>query len=79
MPAKRNRYAGWWSLAAYDPGHGHVIRLHEFFFPLSALRCYLQYDCTGQQLLDSGYVLINGERVALNLQSAESAHLQKAF
>ena len=46
----------------------------EFFFPLSALRCYLQYDCTGQQLIDSGYVLINGERVGLNLQSAESAH-----
>ena len=46
----------------------------EFFFPLSSLRCYLQYDCTGQQLIDSGYVLINGERVGLNLQSAESAH-----
>jgi hypothetical protein len=45
----------------------------EFFFPLSSLRCYLQYDCTGQQLIDSGFVLINGERVALNLQSAESA------
>jgi len=44
----------------------------EFFFPLSSLRCYLQYDCTGQQLIDSGYVLINGERVGLNLQSAES-------
>jgi hypothetical protein len=46
----------------------------EFFFPLSSLRCYLQYDCTGQQLIDSGYVLINGERVGLNLQSAESTH-----
>jgi hypothetical protein len=45
----------------------------EFFFPLSSLRCYLQYDCTGQQLIDAGYVLINGERVGLNLQSAESA------
>ena len=46
----------------------------EFFFPLSELRCYLQYDCTGQQLIDSGYVLVNGERVGLNLQSAESTH-----
>jgi hypothetical protein len=46
----------------------------EFFFPLSSLRCYLQYDCTGQQLIDSGYVLINGERVGLNLQTAENTH-----
>lgn len=46
----------------------------EFLFPLSSLRCYVQYDCTGQQLIDSGYVLINGERVGLNLQSVESAH-----
>jgi hypothetical protein len=43
----------------------------EFFFPFPALRCYERYDCTGQQLIDSGTVLINGERVALDLQIAE--------
>jgi len=43
----------------------------EFYFPLSSLRCYEKYDCTGQQLLDVGTVLINGERVALDLQIAE--------
>jgi hypothetical protein len=43
----------------------------EFFFPLSSLHCYEKYDCTGQQLLDAGAVLINGERVALDLQVAE--------
>jgi hypothetical protein len=43
----------------------------EFFLPLSSLRCYEKYDCTGQQLLDAGTVLINGERVALDLQIAE--------
>jgi len=43
----------------------------EFFFPLASLRCYEKYDCTGQQLLDAGTVLINGERVALDLQIAE--------
>src|ERR1035437_1205810 len=43
----------------------------EFFFPLSSLRCYEKYDCTGQQLLDAGTVLINGARVALDLQIAE--------
>jgi hypothetical protein len=43
----------------------------EFFFPFAALHCYEKYDCTGQQLIDAGAVLINGERVALDLQIAE--------
>ena len=43
----------------------------KFFFPFSALRCYERYDCTGQQLIDAGTVLINGERVSLDLQIAE--------
>jgi len=44
----------------------------EFFFHLGDLRHYEQYDITGQQLIDSGFVLINGERVTLQLQSAEA-------
>lgn len=44
----------------------------EFFFPFSALRCYERYDCTGQQLIDAGTVLVNGERVSLDLQVAEA-------
>ena len=44
----------------------------EFFFPIDALRCYETYDCTGQQLIDQGSVLINGERVSLDLQMAEA-------
>lgn len=43
----------------------------EFFFPFSLLRCYDKYDCTGQQLIDGGAVLVNGERVSLDLQVAE--------
>jgi hypothetical protein len=45
----------------------------EFFFPLAALRCYESYDCTGQQLIDGGTVLINGERVSLDLEIAEGS------
>jgi hypothetical protein len=45
----------------------------EFFFPLTTLRCYETYDCTGQQLIDAGAVLINGERVSLDLQIAEGS------
>ena len=44
----------------------------EFFFPVTALRCYETYDCTGQELIDQGSVLINGERVTLELQNAEA-------
>jgi hypothetical protein len=43
----------------------------EFFFPYRMMRCFATYDCTGQQLLDSGTVVINGERAALDLQVAE--------
>jgi hypothetical protein len=43
----------------------------EFFFPMGALRRYESYDCTGQQLIDSGIVLINGERAGLDLQLAQ--------
>jgi hypothetical protein len=43
-----------------------------FIFSLNILRTYEQFDCTGQALLDSGYVLINGARVSLQLQNAEA-------
>jgi hypothetical protein len=53
------------------PGAGTSSEAVEFFFPFTALRCYERYDCTGQQLIDVGTVLINGERVSLDLQIAE--------
>ena len=39
---------------------------------MAELRRYEKYDITGQQLINAGFVLINGERVGLELQSAES-------
>ena len=57
-------------LAGRSPAAGKTEAV-EFFFPFRSLRCYEKYDCTGQQLIDTGVVLINGERVALNLQVAE--------
>jgi hypothetical protein len=44
----------------------------EFCLKFSELRRYEQYDITGQQLLNSGFILINGERVGLDLQTAEA-------
>lgn len=43
----------------------------EFFFPFRMMHCFAGFDCTGQQLIDSGTVVINGERSALDLQIAE--------
>ena len=51
---------------------GDPAQAVEFFLPLEPLRCYESYDCTGQQLLDAGSILINGERVSLDLQTAEA-------
>ena len=43
----------------------------EFFFPIRMMRCFANYDCTGQQLINSATVLINGKRSELDLQLAE--------
>jgi hypothetical protein len=43
----------------------------EFFFPLESLRRYASYECTGQQLINDGVVLINGERAGLDLEIAQ--------
>jgi hypothetical protein len=45
----------------------------EFVVPFSTLACYEKYDCTGQELINRGIVLINGERVTLDLQRAEAS------
>jgi len=57
---------------AGDQSSGGSLVAVEFIFPLKLLRSYAQFDCTGQQLIDAGFVLINGERVSLNLQVAET-------
>ena len=44
----------------------------EFFFPLETLRRYASYDCTGQQLLNEGIILINGERAGLDLELVQT-------
>ena len=45
----------------------------EFIVPFHLLQSYQQFDATGQQLIDASFVLINGERVSLDLQIAEAA------
>ena len=42
----------------------------EFFFPYRMMQCFATYDCTGQQLIDFGSMVINGERAGLDLEVA---------
>ena len=56
--------------AGTPDGEGTAI---EFIFPANGLTGYQDYDLTGQQLINMGYVLINGERVGLDLQSAQAS------
>ena len=56
---------------AAENDNAHALAV-EFILPLSALHCFQQYDCTGQQLLNTGIILINGERAGLELQTAEA-------
>ena len=58
-----------------DGTEGGVISV-EYVFGVQSLRCYEQYDCTGQQIINTGFVLINGERVGLDLQSAETSRTE---
>jgi hypothetical protein len=44
----------------------------EFIFPLKLLSAYADFDATGQQLIEASFILINGERVSLDLQIAEA-------
>jgi hypothetical protein len=59
------------STTVHHPGSENSQSV-EFVVPFSALLCYEKYDCTGQELINRSIVLINGERVALDLQRAEA-------
>lgn len=43
----------------------------EFVFPLKALRQFVDADITNQELVNQSVVLVNGVRIALNLQLVE--------
>jgi hypothetical protein len=53
-------------------GDGTTGEAVEFYFPLRMMSCFAAFECTGQQLIDAGTVVINGERAALDLQVAEA-------
>ena len=59
------------STTVRQPGQANS-RSVEYVVNFPALLCYEKYECTGQELINRSIVLINGERVALDLQRAEA-------
>lgn len=53
-------------------GEAETVESVEYYFHFRELREYAGYNLTGQQLIGSGFVLVNGERIGLDLQSAEA-------
>lgn len=60
------------STTVHQPGQASGGESVEFVVPFQPLLCYEKYDCTGQELINHSIVLINGERVTLDLQRAEA-------
>jgi hypothetical protein len=54
-------------------GNESTSEAAEFFFTDSVLRSYKKYDLNGQQLIDHGLVLIDGERAQVDLLKAEAS------
>ena len=44
----------------------------EFLIPVVAMDCFARYECSGQQIVSSSVILINGERASLDLERAEA-------
>ena len=53
------------------PGPKGTSEAIEYICPRAALREFLDADITNQQLLDQSVILVNGVRIALNLQLVE--------
>lgn len=54
-----------------SPGPKGTSEAIEFICPRTALRQFVNAEITNQQLLDQSFILVNGVRIALNLQLVE--------
>ena len=54
-----------------SPGPKGTSEAIEFICPRTALKQFVNAEITNQQLLDQGFILVNGVRIALNLQLVE--------
>ncbi|HXJ06255.1 MAG TPA: hypothetical protein VNH65_14215 [Candidatus Acidoferrum sp.] len=54
-----------------SPGPKGTSEAIEFICPRTALKQFVNADITNQQLLDQSFILVNGVRIALNVQLVE--------
>jgi hypothetical protein len=54
-----------------SPGTKEASEAIEFICPRAALKKFVDAEITNQQLLDQSVILVNGVRIALNLQLVE--------
>src|SRR5437016_9473934 len=54
-----------------SPGAKGTSEAIEFICPRTALKQFVNAEITNQQLLDQSFILVNGVRIALNLQLVE--------
>jgi hypothetical protein len=54
-----------------SPGVKGTSEAIEYICPRNALKQFVNAEITNQQLLDQSFVLVNGVRIALNLQLVE--------
>ena len=54
-----------------SPGAKGTSEAIEFICPRTALKQFVNAEITNQQLLDQSIILVNGVRIALNLQLVE--------
>jgi len=54
-----------------SPGPKGTSEAIEFICPRTALKQFVNAEITNQQLLDQSFILVNGVRIALNLQLVE--------
>jgi len=54
-----------------SPGPKGTSEAVEFICPRAALKKFVDAEITNQQLLDQSFILVNGVRIALNLQLVE--------
>lgn len=58
-------------LNKFSPGTKETSEAIEFICPRTALKQFVNAEITNQQLLDQSVILVNGVRIALNLQLVE--------
>jgi hypothetical protein len=71
FPPTRPGFSGVTFSTLVKPKGSETSLSAEYFLSWNDLQCFTKYDCTAQQILNRGFVLLDGERIDLDLEKAE--------